>query len=93
MSIAIGESQAADALWIQSGEDLGNAAATVVTDQIHLIDMQGVEKFIQHLRVGGNRHVLIRCDFSVTVREQINCDAAANVGQIGQLVTPQMSVQ
>ena len=53
----------------QVGENLRNAAAAVIADQINLIDMQGFEHLVQHVRIGGHRDVLIRPDLGVTMRQ------------------------
>jgi hypothetical protein len=68
MGIAVGARQRPHPIRIERGENLANSTAAVVSDQIDLIYMQRVEHFLQHLRVGGHRHVLSGCDFRVTVR-------------------------
>ena len=79
MGIAIGERQGPDAIRIERGEDLANSSATVVSDQIDLIYVQRVERVLQHLRVGGHRHVLSGCDFRVAVRKQVDRDAPPKI--------------
>jgi hypothetical protein len=79
MGIAIGERQGPDAIRIERGEDLANSSATVVSDQIDLIYVQRVEHVLQHLRVGGHRHVLSGCDFRVAVRKQVDRDAPPKI--------------
>ncbi len=72
MRVAIGEREAANALRIQRGENLRNAATAVVAYEIHLVDVQGIEKFLEHLRIGRHGYVLIRCDFRVAMRKQVH---------------------
>ena len=55
--------------------------------------LERVEKLPQHVRVGRHRHVLVRRDLGVAVREQVDRDAAPDVGQLRQLMAPQMPVQ
>jgi hypothetical protein len=56
-------------VWVRRGEDLGDTAATVVANQIDLINRQGVEKFCDHARVCGHGDVLMWRDFRVAMRE------------------------
>src|SRR5260370_17577516 len=93
MRVAIGEREAANALRIQRCENLRNAATAVVAYEIHLVDVQGIEKFLEHLRIGRHGYVLIRCDFRVAMRKQVDGDATPDVRQIRQLMTPQIAVQ
>jgi len=58
-----------------------------------LSDVQRIEKFLEHLRIGRHGYVLIRCDFRVAMRKQVHGYAATDVGQIRQLMTPQIAVQ
>src|SRR5258707_12597032 len=93
MRVAIGEREAANALRIQRRENLRNAATAVVAYEIYLVDVQGIEKFLEHLRIGRHGYVLIRCDFRVAMRKQVHGYAAPDVGQLRQLMTPQIAVQ
>ena len=93
MGVAVGEGETADALRVQRGEDLRDAAAAVVADEVHAVDVQGIEKFLEHLRIGRHGHILIRRDFGVTMRKQVHGYTAPNVGLLRQLMTPQMPVQ
>jgi len=93
VGVAIGQSQAADLLGIRGREDLTDPSAAVVSDQVHLIDVQGVEKLFEHLRVRRDRNVLFRRDFGVAMGQQINGDAPPDIRQLRQLVTPQMTIQ
>src|SRR5216684_1362340 len=93
MSVAIGEREAANALRIQRGENLRNAATAVVADEVHLVDVQGIEKFLEHLRIGRHGYILIRRDFGVAVCKQVHGYAPPDIGQVRQLMTPQMAVQ
>ena len=43
MGVAVGEGQRPHPLGIERREDLSNASAAVVTDQVDLIDLQSVE--------------------------------------------------
>jgi len=47
LRIAIGECEAANALRTERGENLRDAAAAVIADEIDLIDLQGIEKFLE----------------------------------------------
>src|SRR5271168_911292 len=49
VGIAIGEREAANALRIERGENLRDAAAAVIADEIDVIDVQGIEKLLEHL--------------------------------------------
>src|SRR5713226_9393140 len=93
MRVAIGEREAANALRIQRGENLCNTATAVVADEIHLVNVQGIEKFLEHLRVGRDGNVLVGRDFGVAMRKKVHSYAAPDVGQIRQLTTPQIAVQ
>src|SRR5260370_21022956 len=93
MSVAIGEREAANAVRIERGEKLRNAATAVVADEVHLVDVQGIEKLLEHLRSGGHGYVLVRRDFGVAVWKQVHGYAPPDIGQVRQLMTPQMAVQ
>src|ERR1035441_4502398 len=82
----------ANTLRIQRSEDLCNTATAIVAHQIHLIDAQGIEKLLKHLRIGRYRYVLIRRDFGVAMGQQVHGYTAPDVGQILQLMTPQMPI-
>src|SRR6516164_4314350 len=60
-------------------EDLGNASAAVIADQVDLIDLQDIEHFFQHFCIGRHGDILIRLDLGVAMRQEIDRDAAANV--------------
>jgi len=72
---------------------LRDAAAAVIADEIDLIDLQGIEKFLEHLCVCSDGNVLVRRDFGVAMREQVQGNATPDVGQIFQLMTPKIAVQ
>ena len=91
--VAIREREAAHTRGIERREDLRDAAAAVVTDQVHLVDLEHVHELPQHLRVRGHRHVLVRSDLRLPVRQQVDRDAAAHVRQLRQLVAPQVPVE
>src|SRR5579864_5469130 len=91
--VAVGEREAAYALRVQRGENLSDTTTAVVADEIHLIDLQSIEKFLEHLRIGCHGYVLVRCDFGVAMHKQIDSDASPDVGQIRELVPPQITVQ
>ena len=91
--VAVGKNEAANAFGIKRGENLRNAAAAVVADKVHLIDVQGVEKFLEHLCVCGDGNVLVRRDFGVAMGKEIDGNATADVGQIGELVMPEVAIQ
>ena len=80
MRITIRKRQTANALRIQRGKNLRNAASAVIADEIHFVDVQGIEKFLKHLRVRRHGHVLIRRDFSVAMRKQVDGYAASDIG-------------
>jgi hypothetical protein len=80
-------------LRIRCGEDLCNPATAVVAHEIHPVDAHGVENFLEHVRIGRHGDVLIRRDFGVAMRKQVHGYTAPDVGQIRQLMTPQMPVQ
>jgi hypothetical protein len=90
--VAVRERETSNALRVESRENLGDTAATIVSDEIHLIDIQRIEKFAKHLGVRGDRYVLVRRDFRVAVRKQVDCDRAAKIRESRLLVTPKMSV-
>jgi hypothetical protein len=93
VGVAVGEREAANALRVQCSEDLCDTAAAVVANEIYLIDVQSIEKFPKHLRIGIYRYVLIRRDFCVAVRKQVDGYAAPDVGQIHKLMAPQIPVK
>jgi hypothetical protein len=66
-------------LGIERREDLSNASAAVIADQVDPIDLQGIEHLFQHLRVGSHGDILIRRDLGVAMRQKIDRDAAADV--------------
>ena len=70
------------------GEDLRDAAAAVVADEIDVGDRQRVEKFAQHRGIGGHRHVLGAGDLGVAVRQQVQRDTATRIEQMRKLMTP-----
>jgi hypothetical protein len=39
---------------VQGGKDLRNPAAAVIADQIHLIYVESIDKFLERFRVGGD---------------------------------------
>jgi hypothetical protein len=65
---------------VRRGEDLRDAAAAVVANEVHLTDLQRIEKLPEHLGVGGHGHVLLRRDLAVAMRQQVHRDAASDVG-------------
>ncbi len=93
MRVAVGECETANAFRVQRGKNLRNAATAVVADEIHPIDGQSIEKSLKHFRIGGHRYILIRCDFSVAMRQQVYSYAAPHVGQFRHLMTPEISIQ
>src|ERR1700737_5340569 len=92
MRIAVSEREASNAFRIESGEYLGDAAAAVISDDIHLIDVQRIEKVVEHLCICCDRHILVGCDVGVSVREQVDRYRAANTRQSRLLVTPEKAV-
>ena len=77
MDVAIGQHQRAQPLRMMRGKDLRDGAARVVADQIDLVDAEMVEHFGQHLRLRGERDVLLWCDLGVAQPHQVDRDAAA----------------
>ena len=92
VGITVCERQCAHAIRIERSE-IWAIAAAVVTDQVDLVDVQSIEHFPQHIRIGGHGDVLTGCDFRVAMGQQIDCDAATDRGKLGQLVAPKMLVQ
>src|SRR3984957_18287708 len=90
--VAVRERESSKAFRVESREYLRDTAATIVSDKIHLIDVQRIEKFAKHLGIRGDRNVLVRRDFRVAVRKQIDRDRAAKIRESRLLVTPKMSV-
>src|SRR5260370_17610484 len=78
---------------MESTEYLTDSAPAVISDDIRLIDGQGVEKLCEHFRIRGNRYVLTGADFRVAVRQEINCDGPAYIRQCLLLMTPEIAVQ
>jgi hypothetical protein len=72
--VAVRERESSNAFRVESREYLGDTAATIVSDKIHLIDVQRIEKFAKHLGIRGDRYVLVRRDFRVAVRKQVDRD-------------------
>ena len=93
MRIAVRQREASHTLRMQRCEDLSDAAAAVIPDQVYLRDIHGIEKLLEHARIGGHRDVLIRPDLGVTMREQVQRDTAPEIRQIRELVAPKMAVQ
>ena len=79
MRVAVRERETSDAFRVESREYLGDTAATIVSDKIHLIDVQRLEKFAKHLRICRDRYVLVGRDFRVAVRKQVDRDAAPKI--------------
>jgi hypothetical protein len=79
VGVAVGEGQRPHPLRIKSGEDLSDAAAAVIADQVDLIDFKGIEHLFQHLRVGGQGDILIRRDLGIAMRWEIHGNAAADI--------------
>ena len=69
-----------------------NSPATVVPDQIDLIDLQSIEDLLQHLGVGSHRDVLIKRDLGITVSEQVDRDATPHVRECIELASPHVLV-
>src|SRR6202040_970057 len=63
------------------------------TDQVNLIDPQGIEYLSEHVSVSGDGDVLIWFDLRIAMRQQVHRNAATDIRQSGQLVTPEMLVQ
>ena len=93
MRVAVGESEGAHSFRVQRRKDLRNPAATVVGDQVNLIDLQCIQKLLQHLGVRGRGQVLAGLDLGFSVREQVNRYATPNIRQRSHLMTPEMSVE
>src|SRR6267378_4742916 len=91
--VAIGKREGSNAFWIESAKYLTDSAPAVISDDIHLIDGQGVEKLGKHFRIRGNRYILIGADFRVAMRQEINCDGPAYIGKRLLLMTPEIAVQ
>src|SRR6202011_5912612 len=72
MGVAVGEGQRPHPLGIERRENLSNASAAVVADQVDLIDLQGIEHLFQHLRVGSYGDILIRRDLGVAMGQEIH---------------------
>ncbi len=79
MSVAISECQRPHAVGIQGREDLRDAAAAVIADEIDLVDLESIKRLSQHVRVGGHGNVPIRADLGIAVRQQVHRYAAADV--------------
>src|SRR5260370_22231860 len=82
MGVAVSEREAANAFRVQRGENLRNSATAVVADQIYLVDVQGIEKFLEHLRISSHRYVLIRRYLGVAMCKQIHSYTSPDVAQI-----------
>src|SRR6202030_2264940 len=93
VSVAVGEGQAPHPVGIERCEDLSDPAAAVVNDQVNLIDPQGIEHLSEHVSVSGDGDVLIWFDLRIAMRQQVHRNAATDIRQSGQLVTPEMLVQ
>src|ERR1700722_8371513 len=91
--VAVRERESSNAFRVESREYLGDTAATIVSDKVHLIDVQRIEKLAKHLGIRGDRYVLVRRDFRVAVRKQVERDRAAKIRKSRLLVTPKKSVQ
>ncbi len=55
--------------------------------------VQGIEKLSEHVRICRHGDILVRRDLSVAMRKQVHGDAAPDIGQMRQLITPQMPIQ
>jgi hypothetical protein len=93
VSVAVGQRETTHPFWVERGENLADSAPTIVTNKIDLLDLEGVEKLLEHVRVGCDRDILIRMYFCVTVGEQIDGDTPPNLGQMRKLVAPEMTVK
>src|ERR1035438_10026954 len=79
LGVAVSEREAANAFRVQRGENLRNTATAVVADQIYLADVQGIDKFLEHLRISSHRYVLIRRYLCVAMCKQIHSDTSPDV--------------
>ena len=71
------------------GEDLGDGAAGVVANQVHLREPEAVAQVGDHLGQRGGRHVV--AGRGAAVRGQVDGDAAARVAQVLDDLPPQQA--
>ena len=93
MNVAVGQRQASDALRVQRTEDLRDAASAVISDEIRLFHVQRIEKLLEHLCVCRDGHVLIARDVRLAVRQQVDGNAAPDVREVCQLMSPEVLIQ
>src|SRR5882762_1915013 len=63
------------------------------SSQVYPPDIQGIENFPEHVRIGRHGYLLIRGDLGVSMRKQVHGNAATDVGQMSQLMAPYMAIQ
>ena len=88
MRIAVREHEAANAAGVQRGEYLAHAAAAIVADQVHLFDFQCIQKLSQHVSICRHGNILRRRDFGIAVRQQIQRNAAPQIFELHELMSP-----
>ena len=93
MNVTVGQRETAQSMRIVGSENLRDRPAAVVTYEIDLINAEGIDKLQQHLRLSRKRDILCRADFGVAKSHQIQCDAAAYVGNPGNHVSPMKTVE
>src|SRR5947209_9436492 len=75
------------------GEDLSQGAAAVVADEIDLREVERLTEHLEHLRDLGKGEVRVCCGSGLAVSEEVDRDAAADVAQPGEDVTPEVAVE
>ena len=67
--------------------------AAVVANEVHLFNLEGIEKLPEHGRLRIRGDVLGRLDLTCPVSQEVNRDTTAHICESRQLVTPQIAVK
>ena len=79
MRVAVSQRETPNTLRIQGRKNLRDARTAVIADEINLIDLQNIEEFLEHVRVGSHRNVLIGSDFCVAMRQKVHSNAPSDI--------------
>jgi hypothetical protein len=74
-------------------ENLGDSRSAFVANQIHHVDLSNVKKLFKHCDLSVIRHVLIRSTLRGTMRQKINRYASANIAELVELMTPEITIK
>ncbi len=93
MGVAVREGQGPDPVGCLGHHELGDGTAAVVAHQIDGIDPHGVEEGQDHLRLETDRQGAPFWTRTLTVGQQVERQAAPDVGQPVDLAAPQVRIE